>query len=206
MLVIDVSERKELYKTNKVTIKRGVNILVGRNGAGKSTLLHLIKNHCDKNNIPCLSYDNYTQGGSNASSKYMFFGQVENFMNVAFHSEGEQLFHNFGEKLKEIGQFISKNKNSKEIVILLDALDSGLDIEGIVQLKDVFKLIVEDAKDKNIYIIASANNYALVKDMRCLDVKRGCLEKIFIKYEAFEKFILNQYKEEREEENNNETN
>lgn len=197
MLKIDVSESKKLYNTNEIEIKSGVNILVGRNGVGKYTLLRLIKSHCNKNNIPCLNYDNYTQGGNSASEKYMFYGQMESFMNVAFHSEGEQLFYNFGEQLKQIGQFIAKHKDSKEIVILLDALDSGLDVEGLSQVKEVFYLILKDNEDKDVYIVASANNYSLIKNMRCIDVKKQGKERLFKTYDEFEKFIFNQYIEER---------
>lgn len=185
-----------LYEKPNFKFENGVTVLVGRNGAGKSTLLNSIKQYCDKHNIPVFHYDNYTQGNTRAQEKYMLLNDMEAFFGSVFHSEGEQIYNNFCNQIKDVGKFCRKYINSEKIVILLDALDSGLDCDGIKQIIDCFNLILNDNKNKEVYIIASANNYGLIRNQRCLDVKTGKFLK-FTTYEQFEKFILDRYEEER---------
>ena len=192
----DGETKNILYQNPNFSFNTGVTILLGRNGAGKTTLLKGIQDHCKTNCIPCFYYDNYTQGGSTAKSEYGFLGDFDSLCNTIFHSEGEQLYYNFCKQVSKIGGFCKKHENDKVLVICLDALDSGLDCEGIHQLLDCFNLIISDNKDKEVYIIIAANNYGLIRNQTCLDVKTG-KTKIFNTYEDFENFILNIYKEER---------
>lgn len=196
MINIDIIQnpytKKELYKKNKVSFKNGVTILVGRNGIGKSTLLHQIKSFCDNNNIKNYSYDNYREGGQNAHSYYAFKEDFTSLANTLFHSEGEQIYYNLGQNISRIGNFIKNNKEEKQLFILLDALDSGLDCEGFVQINNLFKIMQNDF-DGELYIILSANNYGLVEGNNCFDVEK--CEYINIKcYNDFKNIILAQYK------------
>ena len=56
-------EDYDLYKKKTITIKEGLTVLVGCNGIGKTTLLRQIKDHCKKEDIPVLSFDNLKEGG-----------------------------------------------------------------------------------------------------------------------------------------------
>lgn len=190
-------DNKPLYKYSELELTPGITILVGRNGSGKSTLCHQIEHYCNENKIPVFSYDNYTQGGNTAISNYNFNGDIDSMFQTLFHSEGEQIFYNLGVTIQKIGEFCRKN-NSSELVILLDAIDSGLDIEGTVQLKDVLDKIIEDNKlhGVNVYIILTSNSYSLVRGMRCIDVVSG-KELRFSSYEHYREYILNSYKKAR---------
>lgn len=191
-------DERKLYKTSHIDLETGLNVIIGRNGSGKTTLCREIENFCNENKIPLFKYDNYTDGGSSSMEKYMFFGNFEAFGATAFHSEGEQIFYNFGEQIKAIGKFIREHLDSKQLVITLDAMDSGLDIDGIDQLKSIVNVMTEDCKNKEVelYVVATANNYALIHKNHCIDVSTG-KDLYFEKFEDFHKFISDQYKKDR---------
>ena len=52
-----------LFTKNKLTLVKGLNVLVGCNGSGKSTLLQAIKDYCYDNHHNIITYDNVTDGG-----------------------------------------------------------------------------------------------------------------------------------------------
>lgn len=188
-----------LYKKDEFELNSGVTILTGHNGSGKTTLLGEIKYFCKENKIPCFEYDNYREGSNNSIQLYLLQNDFKSISQTAFHSEGEQLLFNFGKQFaNKVGSFIKKNSDSQQLVFLLDALDSGLDVDGIDQILNLFKLIISDFKNKEIYIVASANNYAMIHKQRCLDVKTF-KEIYFDKFEDYQKYINNQYKKIRGE-------
>lgn len=187
-------EGVKLYRNSELNVDEGISIVVGRNGSGKSTLLRVIEEKCKKNKIPCYYYDNYNEGGKDAHSMYSFLGDFEALACTLFHSEGEQIYYNFSKKVEEIGKFIKKNKSSKELVVLLDAMDSGFDVEGIGQLLSVLNTACNDCKEHNIkmHVLITANNYAIVHGNRCIDIETF-EEKVFNKFEEFQEYIVKQY-------------
>ena len=193
-----------LFQESYITLKPGLNVLIGCNGAGKSTLLRHIKHVCDDRNIPYYINDSRQRSTRNMVQSALFSGASDapNFMLAQLEaSEGE--FHVFGlanRVARELGQFILyDNKNHKgNIVILLDAVDSGLSIDKIQDLKkELFGTILDEKlkpnPDMSIYIVISANTFAMIKDERAIDVQTG-KEMSFTDYEEFEKFIMNSRK------------
>ena len=186
---------KKIYKKASCIIEPGISVLVGRNGAGKTTFLRMVKEQCKKNGIKTFCYDNYKEGGDKATQRYGYDENISALARALFISEGEQIFYNLGEKIRDIGKFVKDNANEKTIVILLDALDSGLDCDGVEQVKKIFNFIINDFSG-DLYILISANNYGLVEGSKCFDVQ-NC-EYIDLKdYTDFKEFILNQYIQER---------
>ena len=201
-------EKIPIYKKRKIEINPGVTVLVGCNGSGKTTLLKQIEYKCKKANIPVLMFDNLHDGGFHARSKKVFeedFNFVATSMNS---SEGENIVMNMGEQAAKIGNFVrtGKNKNyrsffdfereenrteiPKERWILLDAIDSGLSIDNIIDLKEqLFKTILEYNFDNEIYIVVSANSYEMCVGEQCLDVRSGRY-KTFKSYNSYKNFIL----------------
>jgi hypothetical protein len=54
---------EKIYAKSKVTFEPGVTVLVGCNGVGKTTMLRLVERELKNAELPCLYYDNLTEGG-----------------------------------------------------------------------------------------------------------------------------------------------
>lgn len=215
----------DFFQKNTVSLKPGVTVLVGCNGIGKTTFMKNIQENLKKNDIPVMRFDNLTEGGSNSRSESCFEGDFE-FMTVSMcSSEGENIVLNTMKLAVKIGGFIktgiydtkanrfvkafatglNRNTEEKKVLsnerwILLDAIDSGLSVDNIVDLKeDLFKTIMEYDDGKEIYIIVSANEYEMANGESCFDVYHG--EYLTLKdYEEYRQFILDsrKWKDERE--------
>lgn len=197
-------EDEKIFKKNNIAIKPGVTILVGCNGAGKTTLMEQIEHALNVEKIPCIKYDNLHEGAGNAISEAAFFeeyGLVSQLMNS---SEGENISLNVGMFATKLRKFIETGKTksrlpilcennneneSNERWVLFDAIDSGLSIDNIEEIKDLFNLIIEDGAEKDVYIIVSANEYELARGEQCFDVYNGKYV-TFSDYEDYRKFIL----------------
>lgn len=212
-------ESYDLYKKKSITINDGITVLVGCNGSGKTTLLHQIKEQLKKENIPVLSFDNLHEGGSTAISAAGFYGDL-GFMGAAMtSSEGENIVLNISKLASTLRSFIKTGKTqtendelvkafakafwgdkaeekqeSNERWLLLDAIDSGLSVDNVVDLKEcLFKTILKDAEDTNVFIIVSGNGYEMVREENCFDVYNGEYIK-FSNYEEYRNFILDSRK------------
>lgn len=83
----------------------------------------------------------------------------------------------------------SKNE-SNELWVMLDATDSGLSIDNIIDLKFVLNRALQDnSTGKDIYIIISCNEYEMCVGEKCFDVQK--MRYVSIKsYDKFRKVIL----------------
>lgn len=192
-IIRDYYEEKEyIYNKKNIEFEEGLTVLVGCNGSGKSTLLHQIKYLCKKENISCYYFDNLTEGGSNAREKAGFYGDVDFLAKSLCSSEGENINLNITNCASKIGNFVRKNKNSKKLFILMDAVDSGLSIDYVIELKeDLFKVILQDTLIKGIetYIIISANEYEMARNEKCFLVP-DMKYKTFKDYDEYRDFII----------------
>lgn len=190
-----------LYTSNKFTFEPGLTVLVGCNGCGKSTLLKTVKSQLEKDNIPVVYFDNLTQGGRAAREKQAFFGNMEFLATSLVSSEGENIVMNMGNTARLMGKLVRENPNAKELWFLLDAIDSGLSIDNIVDIKKyLFDTVFENNEDKDVYIVVSANEYELCNGEKCMDTVNGRYIS-FADYNEYREFILNskKLKDEREE-------
>ena len=204
-------------KPKEIDIQPGLTVLVGCNGAGKTTLLLNIKDHCKNNGVPCLHYDNLHDGGSYAMGNLFYAGDYEGGADLFTSSEGEGIKINIGMKSSTYKEFVQNgyvndpeyrlvrafaryNKDdddeaeivkSKDRVFLFDAVDSGLSVDSVVEIRNMFDLMLEDNKDldRNIYIVIAANEYELARNADCFDVNAGCYVK-FSDYEEYRNFII----------------
>lgn len=213
-----------LYKKSTITLHPGVTVLVGCNGTGKTTLLKQIKCQLEKEKIPCISFDNLHDGGSKAISGAAFFEDFGFMATAMCSSEGENIVMNLGTLASRIGGFIrtgqdngreskldrafarllsNEEEEEKEIPnerwIMLDAVDSGLSIDNVLDVKEyLFKTILEDYQEGEVYIIVSANSYEMARGEQCFDVYNGKYV-TFSDYEEYRNFILDsrKHKDER---------
>ena len=201
-----------LTKAKEIELNTGLTVLVGCNGAGKTTLLRNISDNCKKQHIPCLLYDNLHDGGQSSVGSLMHDNDLQEVAYLMSASEGECIKANLGRKSKIFDEFIEKgivNDNyykfakifadkeeevieSDDRVFLFDAVDSGLSVDSVVEVKSLFDIILEDFKDsgKNIYIVIAANEYELARNSECFDVNEGKYIR-FKDYEEYRSFIIN---------------
>ena len=199
-----------------VEFKPGLTVLVGCNGAGKSTMLHNIKDELKKEKIPTFTYDNQTDGKGSVEMN-LFNGNVGLAATRITSSEGENISFNLGEIAFKWGKFLrcgdvgdpsakiqqaivrsiwgdeseEEEEMPNERWILLDAMDSGFSIDNVIEMKDLFQLVLNDAKQMGIelYIVISSNEYELVDGSECLDVTSGKYIQ-FKTYSEYKEFIL----------------
>ena len=179
-----------IYQKKEITINPGVTVLVGCNGIGKTTLLRLLKEQLRNENIPVISYNNLWDGGDHSRGVALRQGNLSFLAESALSSEGENITLNIGNFAAKIGAFQRQHAGVSELWLLFDAVDSGLSVDNIVELKeDLFSLILQHRGDTEIYIIISANEYELARGEACFDVLRGKYI-TFKTYEAYRNFIL----------------
>ena len=202
-------------KSKEIELNTGLTVLVGCNGAGKTTLLRNISEECRKQNIPCLSYDNLHDGGKSSLAEMLYGKDYQEAGYLMSASEGECIKANLGRKSKIFKEFVAKGIvkdrfyrfskalsgisgdkeeeiiESNDRVFLFDAVDSGLSVDSVVEIKSLFDLILDDFKDsgKNIFIVIAANEYELARNSECFDVNEGKYIR-FKDYEEYRSFII----------------
>lgn len=204
-------------RKKEVEFQPGLTVLVGCNGAGKSTMLHNIREKLKSENIPVFFFDNEKDGGSKSATESIWHGDIEFAATAMSSSEGENISMNLGKCASKWKKFLLEGDNSSlhdrlakalfakndeendekeakianERWILLDAMDSGYSIDNVIEMKDLFNLVIDDAKRMNIdlYIVISSNEYELVHESDCMDVTEGKYM-TFPSYEEYKKFIL----------------
>ena len=183
------NEGVNIFKKSQIEIKPGLTVLVGCNGSGKTTLLHQIKQNLQKENILFLSYDNFSEG-KDAKQKSLLSGDIDLLASFVLSSEGESIVLNLGQIARQIGKLVRDNPDKKEIWILFDAIDSGLSIDNIVDVKNnLIKFVIAEEKGKDIYFVVCANSYEMCMSESCFDVVEG--EYIgFRTYYDYRRFIL----------------
>ena len=80
-------------------------------------------------------------------------------------------------------------------VLLFDAVDSGLSVDSIVEIKAVFDTVLKEAAELGVelYLIISANEYELARGTRCFNVNDGKYIE-FADYEDYRAFVINSRK------------
>lgn len=183
------NEGVNIFKKSQIEIKPSLTVLVGCNRSGKTTLLHQIKQNLQKENIPFLSYDNFSEG-KDAKQKSLLSGDMDLLASFILSSEGESIVLNLGQIARQIGRLIRDNPDKNEIWILFDAIDSGLSIDNIADVKNnLIKFVIAEEKGKDIYFVVCANSYEMCLGENCFDVVKGEYIK-FKTYYDYRKFIL----------------
>ena len=179
-----------IYKKDSIEFNPGLTVLVGCNGSGKTTLLKQIKRSLEPTKIPVLLHDNYHNGIKQIKETAAFRGDYSLVARDFMDSEGEGIVTAMGVIASKMGGLVHSHPEAKEYWFLFDAVDSGLSIDNVVDLKSgLFQFVIDQNKDKDIYIIVSTNAYEFANGERCLDVVNG--EYIdFKSYNGYKRFIL----------------
>lgn len=182
-----------LYRKANIEIDPGLTVLVGCNGSGKTTLINQLKRLLNKEKITYTSFDNLFDGGENARSWTGYTGDFSFLATAVMSSEGENILMNIGNYAAKIGRTVTDTlaKENKEIWVFFDAADSGLNIDGIKEIKNkLFPIVEEDCKTKGIeiYIVVSTNAYEFANGEQCFNVY-NCKYRTFENYDEYSEFI-----------------
>lgn len=197
-------EEGQKEKLINFEINPGYTALVGPNGTGKSTMLKQIVTYCEEHKYSYLLYDNLRDGRQTTMQEALMSGHMEDLFAHMCSSEGEGIIHNIGNFASKVGRMCYKNSlrpgEKMPVFILLDGIDSGMSIDKLWTFRHDFAdfIIAEELKNRNpdLYIITTANNYELANNgADCINVINGKHIK-FKTYDAFEKFIFKNSKEE----------
>ena len=76
-------------------------------------------------------------------------------------------------------------------ILLFDAVDSGMSVDAVIEIKALFDTMMQDAAKMGIelYLIISANEYELARGSQCFDVNTGKYL-TFADYEEYRDFII----------------
>ena len=185
-------DKKPLYRRKNIEFKVGVTVLVGCNGSGKTTLLRQLARTLDNKDLLYVKYNNLTDGGSNTRSKAVCYGNMELLVASMCSSEGENIAMNLSNVARQIRQLSNTchKHNLKQLFVLIDAIDSGMSIDTIEDVKKyLFTPVLEDNDDLEVYIIVSANDYTMAKGEQCFDVYTGNYRR-FKDYDDYRNFII----------------
>ena len=180
-----------LFEKSSITLHPGITVLVGCNGSGKTTLLHYIQKTLRNNDIPYLEFNNLSaSGGQQIAGKALLFDDTKTAATAILSSEGEKINIAIGKFITNVGRFIRTHRDAKEIWLLFDAVDSGLSLDNIEDIKGFFKeVLLPDIKGADVYIVLTANQYAVAEGEDCLDVQSGNYT-CFDSYTDYKRFIL----------------
>lgn len=204
----------------QITIEKGLTVFVGCNGLGKSTLLRNINEILSNENTPVKFFDDIKES-QNFTQQAVFNGDYRTASMLLSSSEGEQITVRIGSLLQGLNEFIAtglfpvdsssmkiieafkrladktdydnlvESNPSNERWLLFDATDSGYSIDNVIDMKELFKLLVDDAESQGVdlYILIAANEYELADGTNCFDVARGKYI-TFSNYADYKQFIL----------------
>ena len=194
-------------KTNRLSLrKNNITIVVGRNGYGKSSLLSGIDAAFKNNpNVLVVHWSDNEYGRGNAMDTLLWNDDIEGLASMAFHSEGQKMRESFGRFfLAKVGSAVRRINPEDGIdtaFLLVDQLDSGLDVHQINLVKQIFRdTIIPDMKSrgiKKVYVVMTANSYEMVRGEECIDP----ITRMHFKFdcaEDFNAYIDKQYGEDEE--------
>lgn len=178
-----------LYSRKEVSFNPGFTALVGCNGSGKSTLMHIIHDQLrNEPDILALIYDDRFDGGDHLTSRFSFYGNTTGMASMILSSEGEKIYYGISHFVSSLKHKID-DANPKEIWIFMDAVGSGLSIDGIDEVKDLYQIIKDDNSERDIYFVVSTNEYEFARDSDCIDVTTF-KHMTFTTYDEYRNYIL----------------
>ena len=179
-----------LYSHKDVIFNPGLTCLIGCNGSGKSTLMMLMKEELkNKPGVLVLSYDDRSNGGSHLMEKFGFNERYDKLGAMMMSSEGEKIHIGLEDFVSTMRRAIWQCEPD-ELWIFMDAVGSGLSIDGIREVKDFADCVYEDNEGKrDVYFVVSTNEFEFAEKTDCIDVTTF-EHVLFTEYNTYRDFIL----------------
>ena len=180
----------KLYGGKILKLKPGFTPFVGCNGSGKSTLLVLLKDLLkEREGAVILKYDDRYDGGHNLMDRMAWFGDMESVAGMLMSSEGERIYRGVRDLVGRIARTV-RGEKPKELWILMDAVGSGLSIDFICEIKDIFPFIQEQNPGIDCFFLMPTNEYEFARGEDCVDVTTFKHVR-FKDYEDYREHVLN---------------
>lgn len=196
---------RKFFRKKSIQFKPNcITTVIGCNGSGKSTLLLEIKEYLRTRGTPYLSFDNLGEEGGEKNSSNMLQSAIggiklDNSVCNLEHSVFNFFCASEGEKIREaiitfssnIISSINKYSGYGEFWILFDALDSGLSVDVIDEIKNelFLRLIQEVSHAIDLYLIVSSNSYEISEETECFSIEKMKYQNIK-SYKKFKDLIL----------------
>lgn len=168
-----------LHRGFTLNLRPGCTAVVGPNGAGKTTLLNQVEEKARAKSYRTFRYANLSDGGDAAMQLRLFRGDISGLARSACSSEGQNVALNIGDAAQSISGLVRETKaDGKPLFVFLDGVDSGLSIDLLLDVENLFRTIERDAgvspggADHPVYVLAAVNQYELAKG-RCIDARTG---------------------------------
>ena len=210
-------ENYDLYTYKEINLMPGVYFLTTANGNGKSTFLKNIAHNdnfvelrrgisgelklekeIDKDSVVFFRYNAEDDNNrSRARTNDLNLDTRSVIQAMMVDSEGQNRYRSFVDVVQDVGTAISLHKRKgNRVVILLDALDSGLDINYCRKLREFFgNTVAKDIEGMKVWVLIAANQFAFLKGQCCLDVNNGDIL-CFEEYDKYESYIEAKAKKE----------
>lgn len=205
---------RKFFAKKQAAFEPGITTLVGCNGAGKTTLIENIKSELEKRGTPYICYDNLgKEGGENGAKNLLSavlggYRKADTDETLGFFSEslasseGEKIVSALNRFSSKIAKMIKDLSGYGELWLLFDAVDSGLSVDMI---DDVKKYLLDPVNELNgqdirVYLILSSNSYEMSEGTKCFSVEK--MKYIPVKnYKAFHNAVLSsrRYKRKRDD-------
>jgi len=185
----------KLYSRRQFTFELGLTSLVGCNGSGKSTLIDCyLKPYLDKQKIAVIQYNDRISGGTHLMDAMLNSGDMSTLAGMVFASEGERIVFGLNPIFGMLKSIFTQHKN-QSVFVILDACDSGMSIDEIVQIREIFlDVVIPDAKETyniELYIVVAANNYEWCNDSRIHNMEITSGKSLSIcSYDEYRQIIL----------------
>ena len=166
-----------LYARSTFSFEPGLTVLVGCNGSGKTTLMRRIEGKYKYGGSPGVSAKVFRCCDTDSEiGRLIGLAPTKDSIGIGvtmlFSSEGERM----AQALRSAFDWMwgeCRRDGVEEIFMMLDSLDSGMDIHMLRMIRGILDDVVGIAKSdfgKTLYVLVSANSYALIEGRECLDV------------------------------------
>lgn len=186
----------KLYTRKQFTLMPGLSSLVGCNGSGKTTFIDFfLIPKLRRDQVEYYKYNDRREGGSMLMDRMLNVdNDIYGLARMYVSSEGERIVCGLEHVITAIPSFFKENKG-KPAFLILDAIDSGMSVDEIIEIRELFlDIIIPDAKTKfdvDLYVVIAANNYEWCNDDRIhnIDITSGKLLNIS-SYDQYKEHIL----------------